>query len=142
MYPFKKILYSSLSLVAKAIVASGRSPPEKVDFKTPAFFFPKYDLMDCQYLSLPKIEISFSGRPNTMTMDMIEKAGGEAIRIKGQAKDVYVIRTVLLVVTIFSPCCFLNKTEVLFCGFEPKLSPFDLLNLPFHLQLPAETFHC
>jgi hypothetical protein len=37
MYPFKKILYSSLSLVAKAIVASGRSPPEKVDFKTPAF---------------------------------------------------------------------------------------------------------
>jgi len=93
MYPLKSLLYNLMGNVATAIATSlSKETPTSVTFEKTPFFMPVMKLDECRHLTLPKVEISFSGKPNSKDLDDIERAGGEVIKIRGQVKDIYSIK--------------------------------------------------
>jgi hypothetical protein len=90
LYPIKMMLYKSLSVVSAAMDNANTSGESTVPFhKEAVFYMSPYKMDRCHPITLPGVEISLSGRPDPSVISVIESAGGEAKRIKGQVKDIY-----------------------------------------------------
>lgn len=93
MYPMKSILYSLLGNVALAIGKSiSEKRPMTIDFEKAPFISAPYKLRECTYLTLPKIEVAFTGRPRPADIQEIESKGGDTIKIRGQVKDIHSVK--------------------------------------------------
>lgn len=93
MYPLKGILYNLMANVSVAISQTiTRGLPVNVAFDKTPFFAPPLKLDQCRLLTLPKIEVAFSGRPRPGDLQDIERAGGETVKIRGQTKDIHSVR--------------------------------------------------